>query len=140
MADQDVVICSSPDCDFRFGPYPNGMEPADQRPPCPKCGGHGRTVLKEPLTAEMKATASLSYDAFPPGPTSKGRRFAWGFTGWDFSRALQRLVRKDSSFDKRADRRYEHIEDPETGEVLHHEDHPLTEHKGHGSDKTRTHD
>jgi hypothetical protein len=135
VTDQDMVVCSSPGCQFSFSPYPDGMEPADQRSPCPKCGGHSRRVVKEPLAAEIKATASLNYDAFPPGPTSKRRRFAWGFTGWDFSRALQRLVRKDSAFNKRTNRRYEHVEDPETGDVLHHQDHPLTEHKGHGSDK-----
>jgi hypothetical protein len=131
---QDTVSCSTPGCDFTFGAYPKGMEPDDRRSPCPACGERGRSVHKT-LTAEVKSTASLSYDAFPPGASSKRRRFAWGFTGWDFSRRLQRLVRKESSFNKRADRRFEHIEDPETGDVLHHQDHPLTEHKGHGSDR-----
>jgi hypothetical protein len=44
-------------------------------------------------------------------------------------------VGKEDTFNKRDDRRYEHVEDLETGEVLHHCDHPLTEHRGHGSDK-----
>jgi hypothetical protein len=44
-------------------------------------------------------------------------------------------VLKDSFFDKRRNRRYEHVEDPETGQVLKHQDHPLTEHTGHGSAK-----
>lgn len=96
------------------------MEPLDQRSPYPKCGTHGRTVDKL-LAAEVRATASMSYDAFPKGTTSKKHRFAWGFTGWGFSHALQRLVRKDSVFNKRSNRRYEHIEDPETGQVLHHQ-------------------
>jgi hypothetical protein len=65
------------------------------------------------------------------------RRFAWGMTGWDMSRRLRRMVRKESLFNKRSDRRYEHVEDPETGTVLHHQDHRLTEHLGHGSDKSQ---
>jgi hypothetical protein len=132
----DEVMCSTPNCGHNFGNYPNGMEPAEQRQPCPQCGGQGRTVTKT-LTAEVKTHASLIYDAHPPGPKSKRRRFAWGFTGWDFAHSFGRLVRKDSQFNKRANRRYEHVEDPETGEVLHHQDHPLTEHKGHGSDKKK---
>ncbi len=56
-------------------------------------------------------------------------------TGWDFSKKLGKLIRKVSHFDQRTDSRYEHVEDPETGEVLHHEDHPLSEHRGHGSAK-----
>jgi hypothetical protein len=46
-------------------------------------------------------------------------------------------VRKESLFDKEQDRRYEHVVDDETGEVIHHCDHKLTEHTGHGSAKKR---
>jgi hypothetical protein len=69
------------------------------------------------MAAEVTPRSSLFYGAFPEGTTSNGKRFAWGFAGWDLSHERKRLVRKESHFDKRADRRYEHIEDPETGEV-----------------------
>src|SRR5689334_14934280 len=102
----DVVVCSTPNCDFIFGPYPRGMEPEEQRVPCPKCGSSNRTVRKY-LQGEITPLGSLNYDGFPSGTTSKRRRFVWGFTGWDVSKRLGRLVRKVSLFDKRSDRRYE---------------------------------
>ena len=131
----DEVVCSKQGCRFSFGPYPSGMEPTDCRAACPECASYGRTVRKA-LTAELQIRASLEYGGFPAGTTAKRHRFAWGLVGWDYSLALGRLVQKVSLFDKRADRRYEHVEDPVTGAVLlHHRHHPLTQHRGHGSAK-----
>lgn len=67
----------------------------------------------------LKPLGTLNYDAYPPSPKTKSRRSAWGMTGWDFSHMLQRLVQKASHFDKRANRRLEHVEDRLTGTVLH---------------------
>lgn len=131
----DEVICSIESCDHRFGAYPAGMGPS--RRICLRCGATARTVRKSPFHATLDPHASLSYGAYPTGATSKRRRFAWGFIGWDFSARLQWLVRKDSFFDKRSNRRYEHIEDSKTGKVLEHQDHALTEHTGHGSAKLK---
>lgn len=97
--------------------------------------GDGRRTIRKRLVAAVRPLAGLRYDARPPGVSSKRGRFAWGFVGWDWSVRLGRLVGKEDTFNKRDDRRYEHVEDLETGEVLHHCDHPLTEHRGHGSDK-----
>jgi hypothetical protein len=130
IAEFDEVLCG--DCGYNFGEYPAGME--QTREPCTRCGSETRNVRKT-LRATVTPRASLGYEAFPAGTKSKRRRFAWGFTGWDFSFILGRFVRKDSSFDKRRNRRYEHLEDPETGEVLIHQEHPLTDHTGHGSAK-----
>ncbi len=129
----DEVVCSNQGCGYSFGEYPAGM--GATRTACPRCGEMARTVRKAPFHATVEPRASLGYEAFPAGTTSKRHRFAWGFTGWDLSVALGRFVRKDSRFDKRGNRRYEHVEDPETGDVLIHQDHPLTEHTGHGSAK-----
>lgn len=131
ITESDEVVCGG--CGYSFGDYPAGME--STRTPCPRCSGKARTVRKAPFHATVTPRASLGYDAFPAGTTSKRRRFAWGFVGWDFSVALGRWVRKVSQFDKRGNRRYEHVEDPKTGDVLIHQDHPLTEHTGHGSAK-----
>ncbi len=130
----DIVVCRTEHCGHEFGSYPTGMEPAEQRSPCPKCDGLSRMVRKN-LSVTGTARASVAYAARPPGRRSNRSRFAWGLTGWDYSRRIGRFVLRASHFDKRSDRRLEHIEDPKTGEVLHHEDHPLTEHRGHGSDK-----
>jgi hypothetical protein len=109
---------------------------AGQRPGCPECGSTG-VIFELLMRATAQPTATLPYSAWPSAPMSNQRRFAWGMTGWDMSLRLRRMVRKESLFDKRSDRRYEHVEDPETGTVLHHWDHRLTEHLGHGSDKSQ---
>lgn len=133
----DVVVCNAKGCGHEFGSYPSGMEPGDQRTPCPECDGSSRLLKKAPVSATGTGLASVEYAARPPGRTSNRSRFAWGSTGWDYSKSLGRMVKKSSHFDKRGDRRFEHVEDPESGAVLHHEDHPLTEHRGHGSDKLK---
>lgn len=131
----DVVMCNTEGCGHEFGPYPTGWESPGDRAACPKCGGAGRVLKQAPASASATYRTSASYEARPPGRTSNRSRFAWGFGGWDYSRRLGRHVLKVTHFDKRSDRRFEHVEDPTTGEVLHHEDHPLTEHRGHGSDR-----
>ena len=128
------VVCGTDGCDVSFGSAPNGLEPEGQRSPCPECGKTGR-LIRQRLESQATLRDSVSYGGFPAGKTSKSSRFAWGFTGWDWSVRLKRMVRKDSHFDRRGNRRYEHVEDPQTGDVLHHQDHPLTDHKGYGSDK-----
>jgi hypothetical protein len=130
----DQVVCNTDGCEHVFGNYPTGMEPEGERQPCPECDGLSRKVLKG-LVGTVTMHGTVEYGAFPPGPLSKRRRFAWGMTGWDFSKKLHKLVHKESHFDKRTDRRYEHVVDPDTDEVLKHQDHPLTEHQGHGSAK-----
>lgn len=130
------VVCANQACKFSFGAYPNGMEPEGERQPCPNCGQLGRTVLKE-VSSSITVRGSVEYGAFPAGTKSNRKRFAWGFVGWDWSSRLKRLVQKDSHFDKKGNRRYEHVVDPVTGKALHHQDHPLTDHIGRGSDKKR---
>jgi hypothetical protein len=46
-----------------------------------------------------------------------------------------RWVKKTRIIDRDRKRYRETVVDPETGEVIHHCDEPLPEHKGHGSDK-----
>lgn len=40
--------------------------------------------------------------------------------------------------DKDANRYFEKVTDPDTGQVLHECNEPLSEHRGHGSDKKET--
>lgn len=126
-----LVVCSTAGCSYEFGTYPIGLDPIGQRRPCPLCGGFARSV-QQPLSAEFSPRARLGYDGHPAGSTSRSRRFAWGTSGWDFSRRLGRLVRKDSELDRRSDRRYEHVVDPVSNDVLHHENLRLNE-RNHGS-------
>src|SRR5947199_9665523 len=97
------VVCSTAGCGVSFGQYPIGMEPDGQRIACPRCGEYGRTA-RQTMPASVAPQAALVYEAFPPGPKSRSRRFAWGMAGWQLSVTLQRLVRKASHFDRPANR------------------------------------
>jgi hypothetical protein len=59
-------------------------------------------------------------------------------TPWDMhgvQRSTGRPNRLTRVFDKNTDSYEEVVTDEETGEVIHRQAHPLSEHKGHGSDK-----
>jgi predicted small secreted protein len=110
----------------------DGPDP-EPRAPCSDCGSTHR-VYDESIKETAKALDSV---AFKQRRRGDGGYVAKGMSGYERS-ADGRLVKKDSIFDAEADRRFEHVEDAETGEVLHHGDHKLTEHTGHGSAKLKT--
>jgi hypothetical protein len=55
--------------------------------------------------------------------------------GDDLHRRSARWFKKERIIDRKNDRYFEKIADPETGCVIHHCDEPLTQHFGHGSAK-----
>jgi hypothetical protein len=59
---------------------------------------------------------------------------AEGFSGWELRKTVGDLVRKLRLIDRENDHYQERVE-TEQGEVIHQVDHPLSEHRGHGSDK-----
>lgn len=58
--------------------------------------------------------------------------------GAELFRKLGIWVRKERIIDRDKDHYREVITNPETGEVLHHCEEPLSEHRGHGSAKDNT--
>jgi hypothetical protein len=96
--------------------------------PCPHCGS--RTRAKS-LTATL-AFVGLFRARWP----GRGKARRWGELATRFQRdGLGRLVHFRREFDKDADEYYEHVEDAVTGDVIHHVEEPLSEHRGHGSAK-----
>jgi hypothetical protein len=99
--------------------------------PCPDCGSTVR-LYEEHCVESLRFYDSLGF---------KQRRLgdhgfvAKGTGGIVRGRGTGRLERKETLLDKEKDRYFEHVEDLETGQVLRHEDHKLTEHTGHGSAK-----
>ena len=108
--------------------------PDDSPAGCPSCGSRARTS-DVTLATSIEPSVSLAWDARPEG-AGKRKHFAWGRIGPAWSHGRGKRVDKVSLFVKRShgDRRYERITDPDTGEVIHHCDHKLSDHKGHGSD------
>jgi hypothetical protein len=107
----------------------DGPDP-EPRAPCGDCGSTRRIYGAHAIDA-VRALDAVGFKLRRRGD---GGYVAKGTSGY-YRRADGRLVKKESIFDTEADRRFEHIEDAETGEVLHHIDHKLSEHRGHGSAK-----
>jgi len=58
-------------------------------------------------------------------------------SGDDLWRDKKKWMNKRRVVDWKNNRYQETVTDPQTGEVVHHTDHPLDEHLGHGSAKQR---
>ena len=59
------------------------------------------------------------------------------FYGYKWFHSARKWVYKEWIINRRGDHYREVITDPETGEVIHHCDEPLSEHRGHGSAKSK---
>jgi hypothetical protein len=92
-------------------------------------------VYEAHIVETMRALDSVGFKQRRPGDRGY---VAKGTSGYEVSRATGRLVRKESLFDKEANRRFELVKDAETGDELHSCNHKLTEHQGHGSAKFKT--
>lgn len=130
---QDAAHCSG--CgtilsDAYCGPYPDRL-------PCPVCGAAERTFN---VSVEESITVSETLDML-------GVRAGMSKTkGWFIrSRTVTVLQRNrggaaaqhERVLDREADRYFERVTILETGEIVHLCDEPLSQHRGHGSDKAK---
>ena len=115
--------------------------PPDERRPCPNCGSTARAIsvwagdaleLRDSIRVKHKRRGFKGKNS----GKSKGGLMTDQEVGWQKS-ADGTWVHKVSVFDRINDRRYELVT-TEDGTVLHEQDHQLTQHVGHGSDKPRT--
>lgn len=146
----NLVFCGS--CGLQLDEP--GNLPPEQRAHCSDCGSLDRKEAVS-LSGNMPAMsgglgpAPTSLSGNQPPPHSKlksrsrhegdgwGKAFQETITGSEYSQSLGRYVRKERIIDRENDRYRERVVDPETGEVLHEADEPLSEHQGYGSDKRR---
>jgi hypothetical protein len=68
----------------------------------------------------------------------KNKPLIEGFSGDDLHRKTGKWNKKIRVIDQEKDLYVETITDPETGEVIHHQEHKLSEHRGHGSAKKKS--
>jgi DNA-directed RNA polymerase subunit RPC12/RpoP len=102
--------------------------PIEERKPCPKCGSKMRNktiLLSEGIQVRDFVKAR--------GKDVSGRRIFEVRAG----DSLFRLTGKYNHLERKIDWRnawyYEQIINGETGEIIAYQNHPLTEHRGHGS-------
>ena len=103
------------------------------RAPCPNCGAVTRTAhahVREALTLRD----GIKSKAFRGG-TKKAFVEDQGVPS--YSHKYEKLVFHERVIDRENDRYLERVTDYQTGEVLHFHEEPLSEHRGHGSAKTK---
>ena len=111
--------------------------PVEKRSPCPDCGFTGRHFKKE-ISYTLTARSGLrgkarSGEAGKPG----GKPWLTFMSEPSWSHSAEKWMHREKSENRRDDRYTEVVRDPETGEIVHEADEPLTEHRGHGSAKRK---
>jgi hypothetical protein len=109
----------------------------DEREPCPECGSTARRIsvhVEERLALRESIGGKIKDQKLP----SRKKVRVEFFDGYEWSVALEKVIKKSRLIDKREDLYHERIEDPETGEIIHECKESLTEHQGHGYAKLRS--
>jgi hypothetical protein len=107
--------------------------PLRERTPCPHCGSTGRRFGVEITSvAEVRAgvrAKARSGEAGKPG----GKPWLTTMSEPSWSHARQKWMHREKTENRRDNRYTEVVKDPDTGEIVHEIDEPLTDHRGHGS-------
>ena len=103
------------------------------REPCPECGSTNRKYF-DTLRSEISVRSMLNWKHQWPGAK---RPVAEGVSGSERSQSSGRWMRKKRLIDRENDLYEEMVVDEESGEVVHENHEPLSEHRGHGSGKNR---
>lgn len=108
-------------------------KPFLDRKPCPKCGSKSRhfEVL---IQNELFFMSKLRMKGRRGG---KGRPFIESVKGDDLFKKINKWMKLERVIDRENDKYRETISDPETGQLIHRCEEPLSQHKGHGSAKKR---
>jgi DNA-directed RNA polymerase subunit RPC12/RpoP len=109
--------------------------PENKRNPCPNCGSVSRLVKKEIADSisvrDGVRGKARSGEAGKPG----GKPWLTTMSEPSWSHSAQKWMHREKTENRRENRYTEVVKDPETGEVVHEVEEPLSEHRGHGSAK-----
>lgn len=110
-------------------------EAADGEPrhPCPHCGSRLRN-----LVVEIEERVEIHEMLEAKGQRQGMKKFAFeDRSGDEFGVKVQRWLKKVRVIDRENDHYREKVWDPETGDVIHECEEPLSQHFGHGSAKKK---
>ena len=105
--------------------------PPESRTPCSSCGSLARQVSVL-LHETVALRDGVGYEAKHKGDR---KPFREAFDYPETQRSTGALTRHKRLIDRHNDRYSKRVVEEGTGRVLHEADHPLTEHRGHGSDR-----
>lgn len=101
---------------------------ADNRTPCPDCGSTVRVFTVTIAAETIQMRTSLGMKA-----KSHGIRRPWyeSSAGASWSTHFMKFMDKVRIIDRRGDKYFEQVKDPDTLQVVHHCSESLSEHTGH---------
>jgi DNA-directed RNA polymerase subunit RPC12/RpoP len=108
--------------------------PDPPRIPCPDCGSAIR-FLDRTANEELSVREQVKTRVKRKG---KSKPLIESISGDDLHRKTGTWYTKVRIIDQEKDYYLETITDPKTGEVIHHEEHKLSEHRGRGSAKKKS--
>ena len=108
----------------------------DTTGPCPACGSEKRH-FGIALGDTLAMHSSVSGVVKDPSQPRKKRDRVQFFSGDQLRGSKGDWVEKERVIDRNNDRYTEVVKDKATGEIIHKAEEPLSEHKGHGSDKLK---
>jgi hypothetical protein len=109
--------------------------PIDERIPCPACGSKSRAFEELDLPLDIGWYPLVIGKVWNKSKSKKPlRKFK---SGDDFTHNTGKWSDLKRTIDHEKDEYEELITDKETGEVIHHCKESLSQHKGHGSAKTK---
>jgi len=108
--------------------------PLKERAACPNCGSKSR-CFKVHVESKAEVKSSLKLKALHE---VQGKLFIEQKSGASFFHKAQKWVRRLWRIDRDNDKYQELVVDPETNEVIHRCEEPLSKHSGHGSAKKKT--
>ena len=107
-----------------------------ERIPCPNCSSTARSFnmnINETVNTFELWEGKIKDPTLP----SRQKVRVEFFDGQDWSFSMEKYVNKSVTIDKRQDLYHKKVTDPETGKIIHECREPLSEHRGHGSAKTK---
>lgn len=129
-----TIGCANPKCLTRIGTFDELPQPKSLT--CPACGTQEMSIcvfIEENYNLAENAKEETKVLQHPPG--SKGKFITDMRQGDNYSVGRKKWMQKTRLIDKANNRYFEQVTDPDTGEVIHRTEHPLTDHTGHGSAK-----
>lgn len=110
-----------------------GSQPPEMHQPCPHCGAKGIDFQVQ-LSDTVEVREMIGLKSKRQGDK---KPFIETKTGDDLHRKSGRWMKLERHIDRENDHYHEKVTNPETGEVIHENDEPLSEHQGHGSAKPK---
>ena len=123
----------SAECSDCGQPLVSEATEAEVREPCPSCGSTRQTINVS-IVESVVARDGLALKAKRPG---QKKPYVETISMPSHSRRTGKVVHRERLIDRDNNRYEEKVTDYETGEIIHHQAEPLSEHVGHGSAKLK---